>query len=100
MVNSTSTGRSVKHQVKPRCNCSSRVRQTSQCLFGEKFLYIFKAALRAARAGAFAGGPRLAAALPARPGGRHRETGGHDEAPAYSLWRRPGLGQWRGSRLS
>jgi len=48
---------------------------------GEKFPYVFKAALRAAREGHFARRPRLAASLPARAGGGHRETGGHAEAP-------------------
>src|SRR3954451_17321005 len=34
--------------------------------------------------------PHLAASLPARAGGGHRETGGHDEAPASSPSRSPG----------
>jgi hypothetical protein len=38
----------------------------------------------------FAGRPRLAASLPARPGGGHRETDGHAEAPTPSPSREPG----------
>ena len=60
-------------------------------LAGDEFPYVFEAALRAARQGHFAGRPRLAASLPARPGGGHRDTGGHDEARHTSVQVTPGL---------
>ena len=41
-------------------------------------------------AGHFAGRPRLAASLPARAGGGHRDTGGHAEAPAILTIEEPG----------
>jgi hypothetical protein len=55
----------------------------------EPFVWVrtFHTSSRAAsgrRASHFAGRPRLAASLPARPGSGHRETGGHAEAPASS----------------
>jgi hypothetical protein len=62
--------------------CENHARSSASLLLavGEKFPYVFKAALRAAREAHFTGRPRLAASLPARPGGGHRETRGHGEA--------------------
>jgi hypothetical protein len=45
-------------------------------LWHENFPYVSRAAL----AGHIAGRPRVAASLPARPGGDHRQAGGQAEA--------------------